>query len=253
MFDLSNHVAVVTGGSAGLGLGCARGLVKCGAAVAIWSRSAERLRAAETELRALGCRNVLGLTCDVGIPQQIREAMDATIAHFGRIDSFFANAGKARATPLLETDIDAYRAINAVNFESMLCGFREAARHLIDQGRGGKLIATSSTAAIMGSPNLVAYTAAKGAMAATVRALAVELGPYHIQVNAVLPGMFRTAMTDRVEGLVDRLLPRIPSTFIAEPRHIEGIAVFLASRESDYVTGTCIPVDGGLSIAWNWT
>ena len=253
MFDLSNHVAVVTGGSAGLGLGCARGLVKCGASVAIWSRSSEKLAAAAAELGALGCRDVLTLEVDVAVPLQIQEAMKLTLAHFGRVDSFFANAGKARATPLLETDVDAYRAINAVNFEGMLNGFREAARHMIDQRRGGKLIATSSTAAIMGSPDLVAYTAAKGAMAATVRALAVELGPHNIQVNAILPGMFRTAMTNRVEGLVDRLLPRIPSTFIAEPRHIEGIAVFLASRESDYVTGACIPVDGGLSIAWNWS
>lgn len=251
MFDLTDHVAVVTGGSDGIGLGYARGLAKCGARVAIWARGAQRLAAAEEHLRELGSGGVLGLACDVTSEEQIKAAMKETITRFGCIGSFFANAGKAGAAALLDTHMQAFRTINAVNVEGMLCCFREAARHMIDRGQGGKLIATSSTAAIMGSPSLVAYSAAKGALTAAVRALAVELGPHGIQVNAVVPGMFKTAMTRRVdEETTKRLLSRIPSTFIGEPRHVEGIAVFLASRESDYVTGACIPVDGGLSIAW---
>ena len=82
-----------------------------------------------------------------------------------------------------------------------------------------------------------------------MRALAVELGPHGIQVNALLPGVFRTNMTSRVDQIEEQYLPKMPSTFLGTPRHLEGIAAFLASRESDYLTGTCIPIDGGISVA----
>lgn len=249
MFSLQGHVAVVTGGSTGLGLGMARGLARCGANVALWARNPERLAAAAAEVAATAAGAVLPLVCDVADEEAVRRAMAETCARFGRLDSLFANAGIARALPLLETTLTEYRRQNAVNFEGMLVCFREAARQMIAQGGGGKLVATSSTAAVRGSPDLVAYSATKGAMTAAVRALAVELGPHGIQVNALLPGAFRTDMTSRVEGLEERYLPKMPSTFLATPRHIEGIAAFLASRESDYLTGTCIPIDGGLSVA----
>jgi NAD(P)-dependent dehydrogenase (short-subunit alcohol dehydrogenase family) len=249
MFDLQGHVAVVTGGSTGLGLGMARGLARCGASVALWARQPERLAAAAEELAAAGAGGVLPVSCDVADEEAVLRAMAATRERFGRLDSLFANAGTARTGSLLETTLAEYRRQNAVNFEGMLVCFREAARQMIAQGGGGKLVATSSTAAILGSPDLVAYTATKGAMAAAVRALAVELGPHGIQVNALLPGVFRTNMTRRVEGIEERYLPKMPSTFLGTPRHIEGIAAFLASRESDYLTGTCIPLDGGISVA----
>ncbi|ELS00646.1 dehydrogenase of unknown specificity [Xenococcus sp. PCC 7305] len=250
MFDLKGHVSVVTGGSDGIGLGLARGLAKCGAKIAIWARRENKISQAAEKLRSLGCVEVLEICCDVSKEEQVRVAMKKTVTHFGQINSVFANAGIAKTKSLTESTIKDYRIQNAVNFEGMFFCFREAAKYMIDQGSGGKLIATSSTAAVLGSPNLVSYSASKGAMTAAVRALAVELGPHNIQVNAVLPGVFKTAMTSKVEGLTEYFLPKIPSTFIGEPKHIEGIAVFLASRESDYVTGACIPIDGGLSIIW---
>lgn len=251
MFDLQGHVSVITGSSEGIGLGFARGLAKCGSKIVLWARRQHQLSQAAEDLRALGCGDVLEICCDVSQEEQVKAAMGKTVDHFGQINSFFANAGIAKSKALTESTVEDYRLQNAVNFEGMFFCFREAANYMIAQGQGGKLIATTSTAAIVGSPNLVSYSASKGAMTAAVRALAVELAPHNIQVNAVVPGVFKTAMTSRIEGFTERFLPRIPSTFIGQPKHVEGIAVLLASHESDYITGACIPIDGGLSIFWD--
>ncbi len=253
MFNLKGHVAIVTGGSSGIGLGFARGLAKSGASVEIWARDRDRLHRAETEIRELGCGAVRVVCCDVGQEAAVKNAIKSCVAHFGRLDSFFANAGTGVTAPLSGTDLESYRRINSVNFESMLIGFREASQQMICQGQGGKLIATSSTAGISGTSDLVAYSATKGAILSAVRSMAVELGPHNIQVNAVVPGVIKTDMNSHMDGLYERVLSKIPSTFVADPSHVEGLAVFLAARESDYIPGASIPIDGGLSITTEWS
>lgn len=247
-FDLRGRVAIVTGGTSGIGLGYARGLAQCGSSIAIFARNPARFDEVSRELTTLGASDVRCLSCDVGSEAAVIDCMHQVVQHFGRIDACFANAGKAKAVPFLESTIDQYRAVNAVNFEGMYFCFREAARHM--QQNGGKLIATSSTAATRGSSELLFYCASKGAVEAAVRALAVELAPLNIQVNAIVPGVFRTGMTARSEELLQASLDRIPATFIGEPRHVEGLAAFLASGASDYMTGASLYIDGGLSTYW---
>ena len=253
MFNLKGHVAVVTGGSSGIGLGFARGLAKSGAAVEIWARDRDRLLRAESVLREIGCNEVRAVCCDVSQEAEVKRAVESCVAHFGRIDSFFANAGTGITESLSQTDLATYRRINEINFESVLVGFREASQQMIRQGQGGKLIATGSTAGLSGTSDLVAYSATKGAILSAVRSMAVELGPHGIQVNAIVPGVIKTEMNSHMDGLYERVLRKIPSTFVADTSHVEGLAVFLASRESDYVTGAAIPIDGGLSIAADWS
>ncbi len=248
LFDLRGKVAIVTGGTSGIGRGYARGLARCGATVAVLARDASRFDELTRELTALGAPDVRCLSCDVSSESAVTACIEEIVFRFGRIDACFANAGKAKTVPFLESTIDQYRSVNAVNFEGMYFCFREAARHM--KQHGGKLIATSSTAASHGSSGLLFYCASKGAVEAAVRALAVELAPYHIQVNAVVPGVFRTGMTARSEQLLQTSLERIPSTFIGQPQHVEGLAAFLASGASDYMTGASLHVDGGLSVCW---
>lgn len=248
LFDLRGHVAVVTGGSQGLGLGMARGLARHGASVALWARRPEPLHEAAAALRGLASGGeVLAVPCDVSKEAEVVRALHDTLQWAGRLDSMFANAGVSKGKAFLESSLADYRYQNAINFEGTFLCFREAARQMIAQGEGGKLVATSSIAAVTGWPQLTSYSATKGAVSAAVRALAAELGPHRIQVNAISPGPFHTPMTSRMEGLEAHVLPRLPGPFVGTPEHIEGLAVFLASSASDYLTGTEVRIDGGLT------
>lgn len=255
LFDLTGRVALVTGGNGGLGLAMARGLAKAGAHVAILARNPEKNAAAVEELRALGAGDVLALTCDIGEEDSIETALEQTLRAFERIDACFANAGVSGAgTAIPDITADGWDRTMAVNTRGAALLYKHVSRHMIARAKagdpGGKLIATSSGQSIMGVNRSSDYAASKAALNGLTRAAAFELARYQITANALLFGYYETDITAKADPRFGEwMAKRIPLRRPGDHAGLEGLAVFLASSHSDYITGQCLPVDGGLSIS----
>ncbi|WP_285710430.1 SDR family NAD(P)-dependent oxidoreductase [Erythrobacter oryzae] len=255
LFDLTGHTAIITGGNGGLGLAMARGLAKAGANVAIWARNADKNAAAREELRGIGIGEVLALACDVADEPQIAAAMDATLAAFGRVDSCFANAGISGAgTAIPDITAEGWDHTMAVNARGAALVYKHVTRHMIDRAKegepGGKLVATSSGQSIMGVNRSSDYAASKAALNGLTRAAAFELARYKITANALLFGFYETDITAKADPkFAEWMSRRIPLRRPGDHAGLEGLAVFFASSHSDYITGQCLPVDGGLCIS----
>jgi NAD(P)-dependent dehydrogenase (short-subunit alcohol dehydrogenase family) len=251
-FDLSGRAAIVTGGNGGIGLGMARALLAAGAQVAIWGSREEKTHTARAQL-AQDCDDpgrVHAFVCDVGDEAQVESAFAASVAALGgRVDACFANAGvSGQGTQLVDMTLDEFRRVQRVNVEGVFLTFRAAARHMVQHGQGGSLVATASTAAIDGAARNSHYGASKGAVTSYVRALAVELARHRIRVNSILPGWIVTEMTERSVGnarFAEAVLPRIPARRWGGIDDFGGIAVYLASDASAYATGEQFVIDGG--------
>ena len=249
MFDLTGQVALVTGGNGGIGLAFARGLVKSGASVAIWGRNEQKIAVALEELRTLG-GDVEAFVCDVTDNDQVDEAFKATIGRFGKVDSCFANAGGAGAMCRLhQTDTAAWADAMDLNVTSVLNTYRPVIAHLLERKAPGKLVVTSSVAAVMGMPGAASYSTSKAAVVGMTRAAAVELGRSGITVNALLPGYVESDLTANTPpAFREGALRRSCIGRVGTLEDMEGIAVFLASRHSDYMTGQALIMDGGHTI-----
>lgn len=245
LFDLSGHVSVVTGGNAGIGLGMARGLVSAGATVVIWGTNEERNAAAAQELGA----SATAMRVDVGDEDAVAAAMAEVVSTHARLDSCFANAGiSAGRTALVDTTLQDFRDVTRIDLDAAFVTLREAARHMIELGNGGSLIATSSLAVKMGQAGGYAYAASKGGLVAIVKALAVELARYKIRANALLPGWTESNMTAPAltnEKFVANVMPRMPVRRWGTGDDFSAIAVYLASPASSFHTGDSILIDGG--------
>jgi NAD(P)-dependent dehydrogenase (short-subunit alcohol dehydrogenase family) len=249
IFDLSNHVAVITGGNGGLGLAMAKGLVKAGASISIWGRNADKNAAAVAELTDMG-GVAASFICDVTDSEACDAALAATVERFGQVDSCFANAGGSgvRGPFHRMTDAD-WAATNALNLGSVISSFRPVIRHWLELKAPGKLIVTSSIAGIIGIPQSSGYSTTKAAVQGLVRSLAIEYGRAGIQANAILPGFIETEMSlDTPQYFQDGCKRRAASGEIGKLEDMEGIAVYLAARESRFMTGQCIVLDGGHTI-----
>ena len=194
MVDLSGKVFVITGGNGGIGLGMAEGIVDAGGSVALWGRKEDKNAAAVEAIEARG-GTARAYVVDVGDEDAIVDAMAQSRDDFGRLDGCFANAGHGGIVkPITELTLDDWRTVMRINLDGVFLTFREAARHLIDQGEGGSLVGVSSTSAIHGAANNQAYGTAKTALNGLVRALAVELARHRIRVNSLLPGWTLTEL-----------------------------------------------------------
>jgi NAD(P)-dependent dehydrogenase (short-subunit alcohol dehydrogenase family) len=251
LFDLSNRVAVVTGGNGGIGLGFARGLARAGASVAVWGRNESKNATAVDELVGLGAR-AIGFRCDVAEAGDVEAAMAETLDRFGKVDSMFANAGVgSRGTRFLDMTMDEWRDIFRVNSEGAFLTLQTAARHMVERGEGGSLVLTASVSSVMGMPRGEHYAATKAGAIAIARGLAVEFGRFGVRANAVVPGWIDTDMTTGLlasDGFTQRVLPRIPRGRWGLPSDFEGIAVYLASDASAWHTGDVITIDGGYTV-----
>src|SRR3954451_2015479 len=195
MFDLSGHVAVITGGNGGIGLGMAEGLAPAGADVSIWGRDAERNARAREQLAAHGTR-VQAVACDVSDSAAVDAAFEQVVAELGRVDSCFANAGVGSgSTAFVDMSLDEFRRVTSINLEGAFLTLQGAARRMI-AGGGGSLVGIASLAAVEGQARGQHYAASKGGLVSMIRACAVELARYGIRANAVLPGWIETRMTD---------------------------------------------------------
>jgi NAD(P)-dependent dehydrogenase (short-subunit alcohol dehydrogenase family) len=249
-FDLTGHVAVITGGNSGIGLAFADGLAQAGADVSIWGTNASRNASAAKELSRHGKR-VLPVTCDVGDEQQVDEAMARTVGELGRVDSCFANAGvSGDHSRFIDTPLSEFRRVTRVNLDGTFLTLRAAARVMVEQGDGGSLVGTSSLAARSGQPRGEAYAASKGALISMIRSIAIELARHGIRANAVLPGWVSTPLADPMlesDGFQQRVLPRMPVGRWGRPDDFRSLAVYLASPASAFHNADAITVDGGYS------
>jgi len=248
-FDLSQRVAFVTGGNGGIGLGMARGLAEAGATVVIAGRDKAKADAALAELRALGQADFVAL--DVRDEASCRAAIDGTAARFGRLDILVNNAGTTVRKQPQDLSIDEWRRVMDTNLTSAFICAQAAYPHMKRAG-GGKIINTGSMMWIFASSYAAPYSASKGGIVQMARSLAVAWARDNIQVNCILPGWIDTDLTKnarvQVPGLNERVLERTPAGRWGSPEDFAGIAVFLASRASDFITGMAIPVDGGFSV-----
>ncbi|MEL6877852.1 MAG: SDR family oxidoreductase [Pseudomonadota bacterium] len=255
LFDLTGHSAIITGGNGGLGLGMARGLTKAGANVAIWARDEAKNEAALDELSTLGRGRAIAVCCDVAEEDQIESAMAQTLIAFGRVDSCFANAGiSGSGAGIAEMTPDGWDAVMQVNARGPALAYKHVAAHMIERAKdgdpGGKLIATSSGQSIMGVNRSSDYAASKAAVNGLTRGAAFELARHQITANALLFGYYETDITAKADPKFAAWMEkRIPLRRPGDHEGLEGLAVFWASPHSDYITGQCLPVDGGLCIS----
>ena len=255
LFDLSGQTVVITGGNGGLGIAMARGLVKAGANVAIWARNEAKNAAAVEELNALNGGSAKAYLCDVTDEAQIEAALAATLQDFGTVRSCFANAGISGAgTPIPDITAEGWDATLAVNTRGPALVYKHVSKHMIERGpvdgKGGKLIVTSSGQSIMGVNRSSDYAASKAAVNGLTRAAAFELARYKITANALLFGYYETDITAKADPkFAEWMNKRIPLRRPGDHEGLEGLAVFYASSHSDYITGQCLPVDGGLCIS----
>ncbi len=255
MFNLKGCVALVTGGNGGIGLGMARGLAQAGATVVIAGRDADKSAQAVRDLQQLGTQ-AHALQADVTDEAQVLRMVDEAAALAGRLDIVVCNAGTSIRKPVQDLSLGEWHTVMDTNLTSAFLCSRAAYPHLkataAAHGRA-KVIHIGSMMSIFGAGYAPAYGASKGGIVQLTRAQAVGWAADRIQVNAVLPGWIDTALTRRareqVQGLNDKVLARTPAGRWGEPADLSGIAVFLSSAASDFVTGTAIPVDGGYSVA----
>jgi len=250
LFDLTGKVALVTGGNGGIGHGMAQGMASCGASIAIAGRNAEKAGPALASLRELSVRCTF-LEGDVTKKAACVKLVADTVEQFGRIDILVNNAGTAiRKMPQEYTEDEWHEVMDTNLTSAFLCS--QAAYTPMKATGGGKMINIGSMMSLFGAPYATPYASSKGGIVQMTRAMATAWAKDNIQVNAVLPGWIDTDLTKRAReqapGLEQRVRDRTPAGRWGTPPDMAGIAAFLASPASDFVTGTAIPVDGGYSI-----
>ena len=246
LFDLRGKAALVTGGNGGIGLGMAQGLAAAGARVAIAGRDPEKNSQA---LKAVS--GAIALQADVRDEKSCRAMVEDAAKRLGRLDILVNNAGiNVRKQPQ-EYSIEEWKLVMDTNLTSAFVASQTAYAHM-KNASGGKIVNIGSMMSIFGASFTTPYAASKGGIVQMTRALATAWARDNIQVNAVLPGWINTALTrgarEQVKGLNENVLRRTPAGRWGEPQDLAGIAIFLCSPASDFITGTAIPVDGGYSV-----
>jgi gluconate 5-dehydrogenase len=253
LFDLSGKVALVTGGSRGLGLAIAGGFGEAGAAVAITARREQWLASARDTLESQRV-DCFATTCDVSQPDQVTATVAAVLERFGRIDILVNNAGISWGESVETMPVEKWRAVVDTNVTGCFLMSRAVGVEMIRAARGGAMVNVASIAGLVGTPpevlDAAGYSASKGALISLTRDLAVKWARHGIRVNAIAPGFFETRMTT---GVLERSRAEIeratPMGRIGRPEELKGAALFLAAAASEYVTGQVLVVDGGAT-AW---
>jgi len=247
-FDLTGKVALVTGGSRGLGRAIALGFAEAGADVVVASRKLPNCEAVAKEIEALG-RQALPVACHVGRLEELEPLLDATYERFGRLDVLVNNAGiNPAAVPLVEATSELFDKLYAVNVKGPLFLAGGAARRMAEAG-GGAIINVITQGVFKPGASLGIYCSSKAALLNLTNVMAQEWGPLGVRVNALAPGPFMTDMmrnAEAIPGFVDVIRNSNVMKKIAEPSEIVGSALFLASDASAFMTGQTVVIDGGI-------
>ncbi|WP_292933325.1 SDR family oxidoreductase [Noviherbaspirillum sp.] len=250
LFKLDGRVALITGGSRGLGLQMAEALGEMGCKLAITARKADELAEAKAHLEKLGCE-VLAIVNDLAKAEQIPAMVDQVLQRFGTIDILVNNAGATWGAPAEEYPDEAWRKVLGLNVDSVFFLSREVARRCMIPNKFGKIINIASVAGLRGSAtnvSTIAYHTSKGAAVNFTRALASEWGKYNINVNAICPGFFPSKMSaGLLEKVAEGVISRAPLHRIGGDEDLKGAVVFLASEASRHITGQALAVDGGIT------
>ncbi len=246
MSDWEGRVALVTGGSRGIGRSVAEALARVGVTVALTGRDGERASRTASEIAEASGANVLGLAMDVSRRSSVDEQMKALLDEHGHIDILVNNAGIARDNLLMRMKPEEWDEVLATNVTGLYHCSRAVLRPMIRQ-RYGRIVNMSSVVGLMGNPGQSNYAASKAAILGFTKALAREVASRQITVNAVAPGYVKTEMTEALpETAREKLVENIPMGRIGLPEDVAGTVLFLASEEASYVTGQVIQVNGGL-------
>ncbi len=249
LFDLKGRVAIVTGGNGGIGRSIALGFAEAGAAVAIFGRNEEKNQQVLAELKSIGLPS-LALKVDMTDRAGLQPALKQVEGKLGGVSILVNNAGNVSLSGgVLQEKPEDWDNVIETQLNSVFLLSKLAAASMVRQ-KSGKIINIGSMYSFFGSGLVPSYSAAKGAIIQLTKSMAIELAPHNIQVNCIAPGWIETAMTVAVHKmpLNDEVLSRTPAGRWGQPDELAGTAVYLASRASDFVTGTTIRVDGGYAI-----
>ncbi len=253
LLDLSGKVAIVTGGSRGIGLQMAEALGEMGARVAVTARKQDELDEASAHLADLNIES-LSVAGDLAHPATIPGIVDAVLSRWGKIDILVNNAGCNWAAPAEEYPDDGWRKVMSLNVDAQFFLSREIGKRAMIPHRSGKIINVASIAGLFGNPpkwgmQTIAYNASKGALVNMTRALAAEWGRHNINVNAICPGFFPSKMTKVTLERIERdVVEMTPLGRLGGDEDLKGSVVFLASEASRHITGQVIAVDGGVTV-----
>jgi NAD(P)-dependent dehydrogenase (short-subunit alcohol dehydrogenase family) len=256
IFDCTGKVVLAAGANSGIGLGFLMGCAKLGADVVVWGRRADKNAAALEQLKAAGAPRVHAQAVDVSDEAAVEAAFAASLEAMGRVDCLFANAGfTSRAPSFPDLTSEMYHQLLNVNLHGSFYTLRAAARHMRARAQGGdpggSLVVCGSLSIFHGIQGMEHYAGAKGALAAMVKGLAVEMGQYGVRANMIAPGFILTEMTDgdpRTEGVIKHFSAITPLGRPGYPEDIEGPAAYLASDASRFHTGDILVVDGGRTV-----
>jgi NAD(P)-dependent dehydrogenase (short-subunit alcohol dehydrogenase family) len=250
LFRLDGRVALVTGGNRGLGRSIAEGLAEAGASVAVTSRHAERAQAAAAEIEKETGAKSLGLPLDVRDGAQVEAAIQQVIADLGGLHILVNNAGINIRESITDLKDESWEAVVETNLVGAMRCSRAVADHMKQQG-WGRIINMGSILSFVGIPERAAYAASKAGLIGLTRAMALDLAPHGVTVNAICPGVFKTEINRPILNdpeYLARFLQQVPLGQLGEPAQLKGAAVFLASEASSYVTGAALMVDGGWTV-----
>ena len=247
--QLEDKIAIVTGSSLGIGRAIAVAFAREGASLTINYRShPEQGKEAVEEIEKSGGK-AISVQADVSEPEGVKDLIQQTVQEFGRIDVMVNNAGIEQKVPFLETPLEVWEKVISVNLTGVWIGCQEAARQMVSQGNGGRIINVSSVHEDLPMPTNSPYCAAKGGVRMMMRTIAVELAPHDITVNNIAPGAVETPINKNLDDHPEQrqeLISEIPLGRIGRPEDVASVAVYLASDASSYSTGSTFFVDGGM-------
>lgn len=248
-FDLTDKVAIITGGATGIGRGIAEGLADAGASIVIAARRLKKCEEACKEIKKRTGIKTLPHQCDITNGREIEEFVEDVIREFGHIDILVNNSGTGGSEkPILKMTEDDWDRVNDTNLKGVFLLSRAVVDKMVERGKGGKIINIVSIGGMIGWPNMSAYCASKGGCLQLTKVMALEWVRYNIHVNAILPGYFETPMNREFfssDAGKKAIKASIPMRRVAKIEEMKGVAILLASEASSFMTGSAIVVDGG--------
>lgn len=251
IFSLAGKNAIITGAGRGIGAELAKDFAKAGANIMLVSRTQSDLDKVANEIKEFAPnQTIIGHACDVSDVNAVQNMVNEAEKIFGSIDILVNNAGINKKMPFLDVDLDTWKSIININLTGQFIVAQTVAKKMAENGKGGSIVSMASVGGFIALQNTSPYCASKGGILQMTRVMASDLAPYHIRVNAICPGFIDTGLLEnnpQRDKLVEQFTRSTPLGRVGNVRDLSGAAIFLASDAANYITGTQITVDGGMS------